>query len=195
MNTILLSLLVALLMVGCGQDTKKPSGESSESNQSSAETPPVEPHKVNKIDLDDPQTLARILAESIYENKLRHRAGDTEKRLYAIIPRPSGYLSSSPSDVPPIEQMPYTGWSKFLWENGQVYYLNQYKDGKKNGVCTTWHENGQKAEEQSYRDGQLDGSSTFWDENGTQKARKTYKNGRLVSFTGPPPKPPPKLLP
>ena len=195
MKVTLLALFVALFMVGCGEDTKKPSGKSPESNQMSAESPTVKSPEVAKIDLDGPKTLDKILAEAIYENKLRHRAKDDEKRLYAIIPRPPGYLSSSPSDVPTIEQTPYTGWSKFIWKNGQVFYLNQYKDGKKNGVCTTWHENGQKAEEQSYKDGQLDGPSTFWDENGPQKARNTYKDGKLVFFSGPPPKPPPKLLP
>jgi hypothetical protein len=200
---ILFALAIALLLVGCGEDPQKPGADSPESNQTSAEIPPemlgdeiaIKTLEVAKVDLDDPKTLDRILAEAIYENKLRHRAKDNEKRLYPIIPRPAGYTSSSPPDVPPIEQTPYTGWSKSMWKNGQLFYLNQYKDGKKNGVCTTWHENGEKAEEQNYKDGQLDGPSIFWDENGTQKARNTFKDGKLVFFSGPPPKPPPKLLP
>jgi formylglycine-generating enzyme required for sulfatase activity len=41
MKKLLVALFVALLMVGCGEDTKKPVGDSPESNQTSAETPPA----------------------------------------------------------------------------------------------------------------------------------------------------------
>jgi formylglycine-generating enzyme len=41
MKKLLAAMLVALLMVGCGEDTKKPVGDSPESNQASAETPPA----------------------------------------------------------------------------------------------------------------------------------------------------------
>jgi cell division protein FtsB len=39
MKKLLAAMFVALLMVGCGEDSKKPGGDSPESNQSSAETP------------------------------------------------------------------------------------------------------------------------------------------------------------
>ena len=41
MKKLLFTMFVALLMVGCGEDTKKPVGDSPESNQTSAETPPA----------------------------------------------------------------------------------------------------------------------------------------------------------
>jgi sulfatase modifying factor 1 len=41
MKKLLVALFVALLMVGCGEDTKKPVGDSPESNQTSPETPPA----------------------------------------------------------------------------------------------------------------------------------------------------------
>ena len=41
MNKLLAATFAALLMVGCGEDTKKPVGDSPESNQTSAETPPA----------------------------------------------------------------------------------------------------------------------------------------------------------
>jgi formylglycine-generating enzyme required for sulfatase activity len=41
MKKLLAAMFVALLMVGCGEDTKKPVGDSPESNQTSAETPPA----------------------------------------------------------------------------------------------------------------------------------------------------------
>ena len=55
-------------------------------------------------DLDDPETLDKIIAEAIDEDKL-HDA--------------------------PNKQTPYTGWLKEMHNNGQVRKLTQYKDGKK----------------------------------------------------------------
>jgi len=51
MKKLLAAMFVALLMVGCGEE---PGGDSPESNQSSAET----------IDLDDNETLDKIIAEA-----------------------------------------------------------------------------------------------------------------------------------
>ena len=42
----------------------------------------------------------------------------------------------------PNDQTPYTGWAKVTYENGQVEFLNQYKNGKLNGPYTMWYENG-----------------------------------------------------
>ena len=41
MKKLLVAMLAALLMFVCGEDTKKPVGDSPESNQTSAETPPA----------------------------------------------------------------------------------------------------------------------------------------------------------
>ena len=42
------------------------------------------------------------------------------------------------------QQTPYTGWVKVMWGNEQVRLLSQYKDGKGDGLETSWYENGQK---------------------------------------------------
>jgi len=55
MKKLLVAMFVALLMVGCGGDGKLGS-DSSESNQSSAEIPPVKSSEVAKIDLNASRT-------------------------------------------------------------------------------------------------------------------------------------------
>ena len=52
MKKLLAAMFVALLMVGCGEDTKKPAGDSPESNQSSAEIPPDKTAEVAKVVVD-----------------------------------------------------------------------------------------------------------------------------------------------
>jgi len=56
----------------------------------------------------------------------------------------------------PNEQKPYTGWIKEMYNNGQVKELVHYRDGKKDGLLTTWHDNGQKEGEVNYKDGKKD---------------------------------------
>ena len=64
MKKLLAAMFVALLMVGCGGDSKKPGGDSPESNQSSVAPTDAKPAQVGKIDLDDKETLDKIIAEA-----------------------------------------------------------------------------------------------------------------------------------
>ena len=64
MKKLLAAMFVALLMVGCGEDSKKPGGDSPESNQSSVAPTDAKPAQVGKIDLDDKETLDKIIAEA-----------------------------------------------------------------------------------------------------------------------------------
>jgi hypothetical protein len=63
-------MFVALLMVGCGEE---PGGDSSESNQSSVETPSAKTAEVAKIDLNNNETCKKIIAEAVYWSKLEER--------------------------------------------------------------------------------------------------------------------------
>ena len=81
----------------------------------------------------------KIIAEAIDVNTLQKRGKKGEELAYA-----------------PNEQTPYTGWAKGMRDNGQVESLDQYKDGKRDGLETWWHE-GQKKSEENYKDGKLDG--------------------------------------
>ncbi|MCS5565127.1 MAG: hypothetical protein NZ729_02470 [Methylococcales bacterium] len=42
---------------------------------------------------------------------------------------------------------------------------------------TFWHENGQKEGEENYKDGKKNGLCTYWDEDGNLTGTKTYKDG------------------
>jgi antitoxin component YwqK of YwqJK toxin-antitoxin module len=155
MKKLLAATFVALLMVGCGE---KPGEDSPESNQTSAETPPVKFPEIVKIDLGDPETQ-KIIAEAIDFKKLQNRGEELEYVLY--------------------QKKPYSGWAREMWDNGQIYALSQYKDGKKDGLETHWYRNGQKHWEENYKDGKLDGSSTEWYKNGQKMLERNYKDGEV----------------
>ena len=155
---LLVAMFVALLMTGCGGDTKKPGGDSPESNQSSGE--------VTKIDLDDPETRKRIIAEAIDGKKLQVRGKEGEKLAYA-----------------PDEQNPYSGWTKKMhdtdWLPQPIESLWQFKDGKPDGHVISWHENGQKKGETTFKGGKKYGLETFWYENGQKEFEGNNKDGKL----------------
>ena len=54
------------------------------------------------------------------------------------------------------------------------------KDGKPDGLVTSWHKNGQKRGEGTYRDGKPDGLATGWHENGRKMEEGTFKDGKAV---------------
>ena len=56
----------------------------------------------------------------------------------------------------------YTGWAKFMNDNGQIKGLVQLKDGKPDGPLTQWYENGQKKSVVNWKDGKQDGLWTEW---------------------------------
>ena len=71
MKVILFALFVGLLLVGCG-----------ESSTPSDPLDPVESPKV--IDLDDPATLDKILAQALDQKQIHKRDHESEKLLYAF---------------------------------------------------------------------------------------------------------------
>jgi len=58
----------------------------------------------------------------------------------------------------------YTGVA-FKCVDGKVIWLDNYKDGKLEGLCRTWHENGQLKWEDNYKDGNRISAKCF-DEDG-----------------------------
>jgi len=116
-----LLLVFALLFVGCG-----------------------------KPDLDDPDTLNKILEEALDMDKIQEREVKGAVLFYA-----------------PNDQKPYTGWIKSMHSNGQVELLGQIKDGKIDGLSTKWYDNGQKKWESQYENGeQVADSVKKWSSNG-----------------------------
>ena len=113
------------------------------------------------IDLDDPEALDKIIAEAIDKDKLQLRGKEGEELDYA----PNG-------------QTPYTGWVKTMWGDGQVKTLIQRKDGKKDGLATSWHENRQKKFSVNFKDGKRVGLANGWYDNGQKGAEGNYKDGK-----------------
>ena len=78
-----------------------------------------------------------------------------------------------------------------LFENGQKSFEGNfkdgkedglitswvYKDGKKHGFLTWWFESGQKSSEGIFKDGKKEGLHTWWDENGNKWIEDDYKDG------------------
>jgi antitoxin component YwqK of YwqJK toxin-antitoxin module len=73
---------------------------------------------------------------------------------------------------------PFTGVSVSVHLDGQKLGESTYKDGKRDGPWTRWHENGQKWRESTYKDGKWDGLRTQWYENGQKEEESTYKDGK-----------------
>ena len=163
MKKLLAAMFVALLMVVYGEDTKKAAEDGSESNQSTAEPLDAKAAQVGKIDLDDPATRNRIIAEATRELQARDK--------------PDGsYLHYLPR-----KQTPYTGWHAVFHNNGQAKYLARIKAGK---LCwlTEWYENGQKESEEKFKDGKGDGLFAEWYGNGQKRFEHNYKEGKKAGL-------------
>ena len=162
-------MFVALLVVGCGGDTKKPAGAIPESNQSSAETPTAKSPEVAKIDLDDNETRNRIIAEAIDWDEIPSGYTGWSKEMHdnGRINLLAQYKDGRPDG-------PWTAW----YSSGQKKLESNYKDGKLDGVWTGWNEDGEKREEINFKEGKYDGLVTCWYKNGQKSHESTYKNGK-----------------
>ena len=155
MNATLFALFTAISMVGCGP-----------------------------ANLDDSETLDKIIAEAIDEDVIQQRDIDGVKLIYAAN-----------------KQSPYTGWAITDYDNGQIRDLMQIKDGLVNGQGIKWYKNGQKKIKTNHKDGKLMfaevwkpngekcGTSTVVDgvgvikiygDDSTHIATHGYRNGKLV---------------
>ena len=140
--------------------------------------------KVGRMDLDDPETFDKFAAEAINDKKLQRRGKEGEALYYVRN-----------------QQTPYTGWAKGMRKNGQIRRLDQYKDGKKDGLVQVWYQNRQKRSEAKWKDGKLvtivvwkpngekcpvtkvvngNGVRTWYNDDGTEDFRVTIKDGELV---------------
>ena len=134
------------------------------SNPSPAEPPDAKPAQVSKIDLDDPETFKKIVAKAVNFTQLQSRGKKGKELLYR---------KSQPT--------PYTGWAKWMHGNGQIKFLTQRKDGKRDGLQMWWYENGRKRGESTFKDGKKDGLQTWWYENLQKRDEDTWKDGRIMT--------------
>ena len=157
MRKLLLALLVALLMVGC------------------------KTAKVGRIDLDDKETLGKIVAEAIGEEMIQWRGKEGETIVYTSN-----------------QKTPYSGWMKCMDDKGQIRWLFQCKDGKYDGPSTWWYGNALKSGETTYKNGKKitvlvwkpngekcpvtnvvngNGVMVYYNDDGKEAYRQTYKDG------------------
>ena len=151
--TWLLSVcLIALLLGGCG-------GEGS----SDTKVESKEPELAGGIDLDDPETRKKILAEAL------------EVDVKTLSP---GVMAGVEPLQAPNQQTPYTGWVKPMLPNGNGQVgLIQFKDGKPHGLGVSWYENGRKMTENNFKDGKREGLMTQWYESGQKRTEANFKGG------------------
>ena len=167
----LVPLFAALLVVGCGEKSSSEgsdsAGASAEPSDDAAKPSPVE--SPSEEPSDTPNSLSdadveRLLKEAVDVKSLRNRDGFF-------------YRDN--------KTKPYSGWVKEIYDSGQVEMLVKAKDGKEDGLYTSWYENGQKSGEVTYRDGRLDGPTTVWHKNGQKAEKGIFKDGKrdgLLTF-------------
>lgn len=84
----------------------------------------------------------------------------------------------------PNENEPFTGkYEEYYSTNGQKKSETSYKDGKQNGLFTSWYENGKKMSETNYIDGEVNGLFTWWYENGQKMSETNYIDGKANGVT------------
>ena len=78
----------------------------------------------------------------------------------------------------PEAEIPYTGPVISLDDKGKKRSDGHYKEGKREGLFTTWVGDKVKFIETNYKDGNMDGLATTWFLDGNIKAKTHYKNGK-----------------
>jgi hypothetical protein len=63
------------------------------------------------------------------------------------------------------------------YDDGQLKFERNFKDGELHGKYTSWYESGQKKSEENYEDGELHGKYTSWYESGQKKSEENYEDG------------------
>lgn len=69
---------------------------------------------------------------------------------------------------------PYQGVEKTFHENGALWEVFNYKDGKLEGLNKSYHENGNLESEGNYRNGRLHGEAKYYYPNGTRQFVSQY---------------------
>jgi membrane-bound lytic murein transglycosylase len=110
MKKLLAAMFVALLMIGWVVDEKQPT---TLTNQTSRQTHTEKTFQVEGVSLEDNENSNKIIAEAIDDVKLQQKGKEGEELRYASN-----------------QQTPYTGWAKLMYDNGQMKWFFQYKDGK-----------------------------------------------------------------
>lgn len=66
---------------------------------------------------------------------------------------------------------------KEWYENGQLGFHGNFKNGLRHGLCTSWYENGQTESEANWLNGQLHGSVKYYNKDGSLEFDLQYEYG------------------
>ena len=149
-----LLLFAALLVASCGEKS------SSEGSESASEKPTGEP----SADTAKPTPAETPVAESPSEEPSETPKSLSDADVDRLVKEAVDFDSLKERDdlhYQTNESEPFSGWTKEMYDSGQVQALLQCKDGKADGPSRTWHENGQKQAEVIWKDGELV-SKKFW---------------------------------
>jgi antitoxin component YwqK of YwqJK toxin-antitoxin module len=65
-------------------------------------------------------------------------------------------------------------------KEGVLVFEGNMKNGRKNGVWTTWYDEVQISEQRNYVDNQPEGTWSYWYIDGSLKREEVYKLGKLI---------------
>lgn len=140
------------------------------------------PDFAEEFDLDNPETLKKILEKAISRDKLQLRGPQGEELVFEGEFLKELKSKSCPSGEELFyevgSEIPLTGWFKRVYPNGKVHYLGRAKEGKQDGPYIEWNDNGQKKDECTFKDGKIEGVFTRWHDNGQKEAEATFKDGK-----------------
>ena len=120
----------------------------------------------------------------MYQNKLPKDM--TYEKLYQINDQSIWFLAwvlkqrrCNPGFNQEILSTPFTVQREYR-VNGQLDYLQCFKNGTKHGLSRQWDRNGQLWWEREWQNGQWHGLSRKWDRNGQLRWESDWKHGKKI---------------
>ena len=99
---------------------------------------------------------------------IRYHSGDTDYKN-------DGMLLRTSSNKEPLSGLVF--WS---YQNGQLAYERNYKDGLLHGISKSWYENGQLSSLGNFLNEKLNDSVKAWDVNGNLEYDRDYEMGNCI---------------
>ena len=80
---------------------------------------------------------------------------------------------------------PFAGALIGRYDNGQLRFIGNYKDGKESGLWELYHKNGQLWEKGNYVDGKKDGLFKYYSEDGVENSwsPQCWQNDKKVDLS------------
>ena len=158
----LLALFISLLLIGCAEPSVLSESEISDKSEDS--------DSAQAIDLDDNETLGRILAEAADLDSLR---------TFSIT---GSLFYYSPNEGKPNSGTLYSGWGKELYGNGKVCRLGQFTDGKANGIWAEWYYEGPLESHSIIKEGKKNGLHTTCSRTDKRDRKQITGTARRTDF-------------